>query len=63
MINAIIYFKEEVLLRIELSGSSLMEGVVTIWLALTLWRNLLYLHNHDPIDIIFNGLRALVSSR
>jgi hypothetical protein len=63
MINATICFKQEALLKIELSESSLMEGVVTIWLALTWWRSLLYPHNNDLIHITFNGLRALVSSR
>jgi hypothetical protein len=63
MINATIYFKQEVLLRSELSGSSLMEGVVTIWLVLTWWRSLLYPHDNDLTLITFNGLRAPVSSR
>jgi hypothetical protein len=63
MINATICFKQEALLRIEVSGSSFMEGVVTIWLALTWWRSLLYPHDNDLSHITFNGLRALVSSR
>jgi hypothetical protein len=63
MINATICFKQEALLRIELSGSSYMEGVVIIWLALTWWRSLLYPHDSDLIHTTFNGLRALVSTR
>jgi hypothetical protein len=63
MINATICFKQEALLKIEVSGSSLMEGVVTIWLALTWWRSLLYLQDNIPICITFNGLGALTGSR
>jgi hypothetical protein len=57
------FFKQEELLMIELFGSSLMEEVVTIWLALTWWRSLLYPHDNDLIHITFNVLRALISSR
>ena len=54
-------FQTEALLRREQSGSSLMEGVVTIWLVLTWWRSLLYPHDNDHIHITFNGLRAPVA--